>query len=91
MDRKKLDKVRARMAQMRRSPQTSGALEGLASDLGRRLNGKRGKHPIWVNDQFPSYPLSIPRHSGEVPPGTRNSILNQLEDDLIAWENWLDS
>jgi len=37
-----------------------------------------------------SIPLSIPHHGGrDLAPGTRNSILNVLEADVLAWEERL--
>jgi len=43
---------------------------------------------MWVSTEFPKLPpLSIPDHGGkDYPPGTRKSILNQLEDDITAWD-----
>jgi hypothetical protein len=33
------------------------------------------------------FPLSIPRHGGrDLSVGTQRSILDQLEDDVLAWE-----
>jgi hypothetical protein len=87
MTRQKLDKLKRELSQMRRSPQRAADLESLARRLGRKRSN-RGKHPMWENQEFPElYALSIPAHgSKDLPPGTRNSILNQLEDDVLAWE-----
>lgn len=40
-----------------------------------------------MSDEFPHLrPLAIPSHKGrDLATGTKNAILNQLEDDLIAW------
>jgi hypothetical protein len=91
MTRNNLKKLAQELAEMRRSPQKAIALEGLAKKLGRR-SVKRGKEPTWENDNFPELrPLAIPHHGArDLPPGTKNSILTQLEDDLIAWENKLE-
>lgn len=72
---------------MRRSPQKAAALESVARRLGRR-RVKRGKEPMWQSIEFESlFPLAIPHHGGkDLAPGTRNSILDQLEDDVLAWE-----
>lgn len=76
---------------MRRSPQKAAALQSLAKRLGR-TKADRGKEPTWVSP-FPLYPLSIPDHGGgkDLANGTKNSILNQLEDDILAWDERLSS
>ncbi len=85
----KLGKIRSRLAAMRLSPQRARALESLAGQLGRR-SVKRGKEPMWESAEFSLFPLSIPHHGGrDLPVGTKNSILDQLEDDLLAWEEEL--
>ena len=52
---------------------------------------KRGKEPIWESTEFAElYPLAIPDHGGRaLAIGTKNSILDQLEDDILAWEHRL--
>jgi hypothetical protein len=92
MDRKRLDNLRRERAALRRSPQKATALQSFAERLGRKRVG-RGKEPTYVSDAFPNLrPLSIPGHKGrDLAIGTKNSILNQLDDDLTAWEEWLDS
>jgi hypothetical protein len=87
MTRKKLDKLKRELAELRRSPQRATALERLAKGLGRKLV-KRGKHPMWESAEFTSlFPLAIPHHGGrDLAPGTKRSILDQLEDDVLAWE-----
>lgn len=91
MNRKKLDELKRELAQRRRSPQKAAALEAVARRLGRRPV-KRGKEPMWQSDEFDHlYPLSIPHHGGrDLAIGTKNSILDQLEDDVLAWEERLD-
>jgi hypothetical protein len=76
------------MSELRRAPQKAIALERFAKKLGRVHGSPRGKEPTWINERFPGLrPLSIPRHGGkDLAVGTKNSILNQLEDDLNAWE-----
>jgi hypothetical protein len=77
------------MLDCRRSSRGAAALEFLAKQLGRKL-GKRGKHPMWESTEFDLYPLSIPRHGGrDLAIGTKRSILDQLEDDVLAWEQRL--
>jgi hypothetical protein len=43
---------------------------------------------MWESVEFAElYPLSIPDHGGrDLAIGTKNSILDQLEDDILAWE-----
>lgn len=75
---------------MRRSPQKARDLESVAERLGRKKEN-RGKEPTWMSAQFKLPALTIPNHKGrDLATGTRNSILNQLEDDLLAWEEWLE-
>jgi antitoxin HicB len=89
MNRKKLTRLRREWEQMWRSPQKASTLSGLAERLGR-TRVKRGKHPMWESHFDHLYVLSIPYHGQrDLPPGTRNAILDQLEADLIAWDEWL--
>ncbi len=45
---------------------------------------------MWESAGFGLFPLAIPHHGGrDLPVGTKNSILNQLEDDILAWEEEL--
>jgi hypothetical protein len=90
MNRKNLNKVRRELAQLRRSPQKAATRESLAGRLGRKLV-KRGKEPMWENTEFGElFVLSIPRHGGrDLSQGVQKSILDQLEDDVLAWEERL--
>jgi hypothetical protein len=89
MNRRRLDRIKRLLEQARRSQQKARDLETLARMVGRRPD-RRGKEPTWVHDELPVYPLSIPHHGGrDLAPGTRNSILNVLEGDVIAWEERL--
>jgi len=67
------------------------AFQRLANSLGRNPDKSRGKEPTWVSRDFPELrPLSIPDHGGrDIPYGTKQSILNQLEDDVYSWEELL--
>jgi hypothetical protein len=86
MNRKKLLKLRAELQSLRRTASPASRFERLAAQLGRKV-GKGGKHPMWMSTEFPLRPLSIPHHGGkDLPVGTRNSIIDQLEDDLACWE-----
>jgi hypothetical protein len=92
MNRRKLDKLKRELAQCRRGSRKAADLEGLATRLGRKKwSGKRGKEPIWVSAEFDDlHPLSIPHHGGrDLAIGTQRSIIDQLEDDVLAWEEML--
>lgn len=93
MDRKKLQTLKRELLALRRSPQKARALERFAGKLGRK-KVKRGKEPMWESAEFGElFVLSIPHHggSGDLPHGTKMSILDQLEDDVLAWEERLDA
>jgi len=64
-------------------------LEKIATRLGRRLAGGRGKEPPWVSDELPHRnPITIPRHGGnkDFKPKTARNILDQFELDLDELE-----
>lgn len=91
MDRKKLDKIKAEIDDRRRSTARASDLERLARQLGRKLV-KRGKHPMWESQLPESYALSIPHHGGrDLAKGTKHCILDQLEGEVLAWEEKLDA
>ncbi len=92
MDRKGLKALRGEVAALRRSQPKARDLEALARKLGR-VKTDRGKEPTYISTVFPHLtPLSIPNHKGrDYRPGTKSSILNQLEEDLLEWEDWLDN
>jgi predicted RNA binding protein YcfA (HicA-like mRNA interferase family) len=77
---------------LRRSQPKATEIINLAKQLGRR-KAKRGDHITYVSDTFSQLrPLSIPMHKGrDLPNGTKGSILNQLEEDLDAWSDALDT
>jgi hypothetical protein len=90
MNRGKLDKLRLELAKLRRSPQKASALESLAKKLGRK-KVKRGKEPVWVNQELSGvYPLAIPHHGArDISPGVQRSVLDILEGDIAAIEEML--
>ena len=90
MNKKKLDRITLRIMQARRSPQKARDLERIANQLGRtKVN--RGKEPRWESDLPGRPPLSIPHHGGrDIAIGTRNSILDFLEDDVMTLQEILD-
>ena len=67
-------------------------MESLARSLGRR-RVKRGKEPVWESEAFDDlFPLAIPHHGDrDLATGTKRSILEQLEGDVLAWEERLDA
>jgi hypothetical protein len=91
MTPRKLHKLKLELASYRRSQAKAADLESLASRLGRK-KVKRGSEPTWESQEFADvYPLSIPHHGGkDLPIGTRRSILDQLQEDVFAWERRLD-
>src|SRR6185312_5264672 len=89
MNRRKLDKLRREHAAMRRSPQDAASLQSLANRLGRKAANSRGKHPNWESSFDHVYPVSIPDHRGDIPTGTKNRILDCLEEDILAWDEIL--
>ncbi len=91
MNWRKLAKLRREWEALRRSSQKARMFERLAKQLGREPVN-RGKHPMWESVEFDWLPpLAIPRHGGrDLPVGTRISVLNQLEDDILAWEGRLE-
>lgn len=90
MLQKKLDEITRRIEQARRSSPKARDLERIAKQLGRtKVN--RGKEPTWESDLPGRPPLSIPHHGGrDIAIGTRNSILDFLEDDVMALQEILD-
>jgi hypothetical protein len=90
MNRKKLNKLRLAVERLRLSSPKAFEIQKLAKQLGRR-RVKRGSEPTWESQEFLTLNvLSIPDHGGkDLSPGVRNSVLTQLEDDLIAWDERL--
>ena len=88
MTRKKLRGIREQLDALRRGQAKASDLISLAKKLGRKLT-PTGKHSTYLNAYFPGLrPLSIPNHGGggDLPIGTKNSIITQLDDDIIEWE-----
>ena len=93
MTPKKLAKLRRQLQEFRRSARKARDVERLAQQLGRRKRKGRGKEPMWESSEFPElFVLAIPHHGGrDLAPGTLRSILDQLEQDVFAWERKLDA
>lgn len=90
MDRKKLDKLRVEIEQMRQRALKAADVQSLATRLGRKPV-KRGKHPMWESTEFKGlFALSIPDHGArDLSHGVKKIVLNQLENDILAWDERL--
>lgn len=90
MNRRRLESLRRKAEAYRHSQPKAKELNALAKGLGRKQSN-RGKEPTFVSGEFPGLrPLSIPNHKGrDLPSGTKNSILVQLEEDFVAWDDRL--
>lgn len=90
MDRKDLASIKRELLHRRGRPQRAARLERLAGRLGRECV-RRGKHLLWESSSFPSLrAVAIPYHGGrELPEGTKINVLDQFEEDLIAWKQRL--
>jgi len=88
MKRKALEKAKRKHKALRGSSARAADLIALASVLGREAVAGRGKEPTFLSRDFPDLrPLTIPKHGGkDLKTGTKNSILNQLEDDISRHE-----
>lgn len=75
---------------MRRAQVKAADMQRLAQALGRK-SVNRGKEPMWENQYFPDlFVLAIPDHgSRDLSTGVKHSNLNQLEEDIRHWEEWL--
>jgi hypothetical protein len=89
MSPKKLKKLRKKIAELRRRGGISaGELEAIAQKLGRKRH-KRGKEPTWVSEiLLDSFPISIPSHGSDLNRFTARAILDQLEQDVDAIEDF---
>jgi hypothetical protein len=87
MTPRKIAKLESELKRLRKTPQNARSIQKLAKALGR-VTVNRGPEPNWINSKFPTLrPVSIPDHgSRDLATGTKNSILNQLEDDLNEWK-----
>ena len=85
MNELKARRLRAQIEALRKKGSVPHAeLERIARGVGRKLNPKRGKHPIWVAQGRQA--LSIPRHSKPCGKGLAHKILDFLEDELDELE-----
>lgn len=93
MTRKKLKRIWQDIAAARRSLPKLSDLEDLARRCGRS-HSTGGKHVMWKSDAFPEHrAFPIPRHGGgpTASYAVRDTVLDHLEADAVAWEELLDS
>lgn len=96
MHRKKLDKIKSDLRSLKAAAGNlrDRRVREVARSLGRRRckgGSKRGKEPTFISEPFPDLrPLSIPAH-GTLKKGTGLNILNQLDEDVLRWEEELES
>lgn len=92
MNSKQLAKLQSRLESSRRGQPKVRELVNLAESLGRKITDQ-GKHPMYESLPFPHLrPLSIPNHGSKgLATGTKLSILSQLDDDVMAWQELLES
>jgi hypothetical protein len=92
MDDRKLAKIRREIDSARQKGVTARDLIRIATALGRREFGGRGKEPTFISTPFPhARPISIPKHGNKnLKPGTKKNILNDLENDWLRHMEKLD-
>lgn len=87
-----LSKIKKTLLELNRSPKgiKASTLAGLAQELGRAAS-IRGKEPTYVRDVPPRlpFPLSIPRHTGDLRVGTATNIIKSLLKDVAVWEAYM--
>ena len=89
MNSTKLRKLKLELTRLRRAQVTAANIESVARQLGRK-KVNRGKEPMWESCFPHLFVLAIPHHGGrDIPTGTKHSILNQLEEDVLAWDETL--
>jgi hypothetical protein len=88
MDFKRLNTLKRRHVALRKGADiTRRALVSLAKSFGRKPS-PRGKEPTYVSEFFALRPLAIPSHR-IIKEYTAKSILDQLEEDIFQWEEYL--
>ncbi len=90
MDQKRIDKLRARVAELRGSDVPSDKLIGLVEAIGLEKKN-RGKHPTYGGGPPGTTPISIPCHGKPVKRYTAGGILDQIEQHLDYYEAMLNS
>lgn len=91
MNKKKLKKIQGKIRSLRAG---SGNIRlhqitEVAGKLGRKPKD-RGKHLTYESEQFPDLrPLPVPSHPVALNPITAENILDQLDEDCLRWEEYL--
>lgn len=89
MNQGKFDKLRERIQGLYGADRPRDTLIALAKAVGRHKKKRRGPHTMWVRDASPALqPLPIP-NSPTIKRYTAESILEQLERDTLAWDDFL--
>lgn len=89
MNARRLVKIQADIDACRKKPNRHRDLERIAFALGR-TRVSRGKEPAYVSTEFRTHPITIPDHAGkDIKRGTARGILEQLEEDVVRWEQRL--
>ncbi len=91
IDATRLHRLQAEIRALRQMPSNSARLEMLACRLGRKVHDA-GARPIWTSSRFSHLPPLAIASSGErnLPGGARHRILDQLEEDVLAWSEMLE-
>jgi hypothetical protein len=92
MNRKKLARLWKGISDARRSLQDASKLESLAV-MAERTTYSGSNHVMWQSSFQAHRPFPISRHGGGSKVGHRAQkvILDHLESDAAAWEEWLDA
>ena len=92
MNSKSLNKIRRKLERLRAGAGNLHCRElvEVAKSLGRRLS-KRGKHPMYVSDQFLQISHRYPFRPDSLNRITVLSILGQLDEDVFRWDELLES
>jgi hypothetical protein len=87
MESERLNEIAAELQRLRlRGGVGYRELESVAKQLGRIHRGESGSHGQWVSRFSTLRPVTIARHKGDMKKGTKNAIINALEDDIAQWE-----
>jgi len=84
-----VEKLRQQVDRLRRQGDVKRReLESLAEKIGRKLDRSKSE-PIYKSARFPEHKIiSIPNHR-KIKRFIKEQVLNDLEDDLDAWEELL--
>ncbi len=91
MNKKKLKKLVRRVRSLRQASAnlSFSKLSSLAAKFERKRSD-RGKEPTFVSTVFSDLrPITIPGHPGAINRFTAEGILDQFDEDVIHWQNYL--